>query len=92
MARIFCVFFSKEATLSVEMTAKEELRLALEKLKKESQKECDVLAMEVKLDVTLFILDSLIGSELIFIGNEANFYCISKCLDMHLHPYFLFSF
>ena len=40
----FCL---KEATLSVEMTAKEELRIALEKLKKESQKECDVLAMEV---------------------------------------------
>jgi hypothetical protein len=40
-------FFLKEATLSVEMTAKEELRIALEKLKKESQKECDVLAMEV---------------------------------------------
>jgi hypothetical protein len=29
------------------MTAKEELRIALEKLKKESQRECDVLAMEV---------------------------------------------
>ncbi|CAB4002842.1 Hypothetical predicted protein [Paramuricea clavata] len=37
----------QEATLSVEMTAKEELRIALEKLKKESQRECDVLAMEV---------------------------------------------
>ena len=37
----------QEATLSVEMTAKEELRIALEKLKKESQKECDALAMEV---------------------------------------------
>ncbi|XP_046855541.1 TATA element modulatory factor-like [Xenia sp. Carnegie-2017] len=37
----------QEATLSVEMTAKEELRIALEKLKKESQKECDMLAMEV---------------------------------------------
>ena len=32
----------------MEMTAKEKLRLAMEKLKKESQKECDVLAMEVK--------------------------------------------
>jgi hypothetical protein len=40
-------FYFKEATLSVEMTAKEELRIALEKLKKESQRECDVLAMEV---------------------------------------------
>lgn len=40
-------FPPQEATLSVEMTAKEELRIALEKLKKESQKECDMLAMEV---------------------------------------------
>ncbi|XP_028395572.1 TATA element modulatory factor-like [Dendronephthya gigantea] len=37
----------QEAALSVEMTAKEELRIALEKLKKESQRECDALAMEV---------------------------------------------
>ena len=44
----------QEATLSVEMTAKEELRMAMEKIKKESEKACDVLAMEVS-DITVYL-------------------------------------